>query len=113
LLLLGHTASLSPTSYRFAGATLDAGIGSRSLSPNRQTVAMPDTTIATNLNKSLDIKVNLFSGVTLNSILPVNNLSELVNLIFSEMTYPSIWSNIGPAYNALTQARTNAIDILQ
>jgi len=40
--------------------------------------------VATNFNKTLDVKVNLFSKVTLNLILMVNNLSETVDLSLSE-----------------------------
>jgi hypothetical protein len=47
-------------------------------------MAVPDTTVATNLNETLDIKVNLFSKFTLNLMLPVNNLSETINLVFSK-----------------------------
>jgi len=45
---------------------------------------MPDTSIATNLNEPLDIKVNLFSKLTLNLILMVNKLSETVDLFISK-----------------------------
>jgi len=38
-------------------------------------MTVPDTPIATNLNEALDVEVNLLSKVTLNIILPVNNLS--------------------------------------
>jgi hypothetical protein len=44
-------------------------------------MAMPDAAIAANLNKALDVEVNLLSQLTLNIILPVNNLSEAINLI--------------------------------
>jgi len=45
---------------------------------------MPDTAIATDLDKALDIKVNLFSKLALNPVLPVNSLTEAVNLIFGK-----------------------------
>jgi len=51
---------------------------------------MPDTSIATNLDEPLDIKVNLFSKLTLNLILMVNNLSETLNLVFSKVTRLSV-----------------------
>jgi len=51
---------------------------------------MPDTSIATNLDEPLDIKVNLFSKLTLNLIRMVNNLSETLNLVFSKVIRLSI-----------------------
>jgi len=51
---------------------------------------MPDTPVATNLNKTFDVKVNLFPKLTLNPILPVNKLSDTINLIFSKATHLGI-----------------------
>jgi len=48
-------------------------------------MTMPDTPIATNLDETLNVKVNLFSKSTLNLVLPVNQLPETLNLIFSEV----------------------------
>jgi len=45
---------------------------------------VPDTPIAANFNKALDIKVNLSSKLSLNLMLPVNNLPEAINLPFSK-----------------------------
>jgi len=47
-------------------------------------MAVPDTTVATNLNETLDIKVNRFSKFTLNFTLPVNNLPKAINLVFTK-----------------------------
>jgi hypothetical protein len=74
---------------------------------------MPDAPIATNLNKALDVEVNLFSQVTLNPIPPVNNLAEAINLFLSEVAYLGIWINTSLLYNLVAQARANAIDILE
>ena len=54
---------------------------------------MPYTPVATNLNKTLDVEVNLFSNLTLNLILPVNKLSDMINLIFSKTTHSSIMAD--------------------
>jgi hypothetical protein len=75
-------------------------------------MAMPDTPIATNLNETLDIEVNLFSQVTLNYILTVNNLPEAINLVFSEAIRLGISTNTRLSQNPLAQGGTNAIDIL-
>jgi len=53
-------------------------------------MTVPDTPIATNLNETLDVKVNLFPELTLNLILMVNKLSKTINLLFSKLAYPSI-----------------------
>jgi len=51
---------------------------------------MSATPITTNLNKTLNIKVNLFFKLTLNLILMVNNLSETINLLFTKAIYLNI-----------------------
>jgi len=56
---------------------------------------MSDTPIAANFNKALDIKVNLFSKLTLNPILPVNKLSETIGLFFGKATCLSIRTDTG------------------
>jgi len=53
-------------------------------------MTVPDTPIATNFAEALDIKVNLFSKLTLNLILMVNKLSETINLAFSKVIRLSI-----------------------
>jgi hypothetical protein len=73
---------------------------------------MPDTPIATNLNKALDIEVNLLPQFPFNIMLPVNNLSETIDLLFRQVTHLGIGINPSLGYNLLAQARTNAIDIL-
>jgi hypothetical protein len=50
---------------------------------------MPDTPITANFNETLDVKVNLFSEITLYLILMVNHLSEVINLFFSEVIHLS------------------------
>jgi len=47
-------------------------------------MTVPDTPIAANFAEALDIKVNLFSKLTLNLILMVNKLSETVDLFISK-----------------------------
>jgi len=51
---------------------------------------MPDTPVATNIDETLDIKVNLFSKLTLNLTLMVNKLSETINLFFTKAIRLSI-----------------------
>jgi hypothetical protein len=51
---------------------------------------MPDASVAANLSEALDVKVNPFSKFTLNPILPVNKLTEAVNLILGKVTYLDI-----------------------
>jgi len=73
---------------------------------------MPGTTVATNLNETLDIQVNLFSKFTLNLILPVNNLPETINLVFSKAIRLGLSIDTDLSQNLPTQGRSNAIDIL-
>jgi hypothetical protein len=53
-------------------------------------MTMPGTSITTNLNKAFNIKVNRFSKLTLNPVLPVNKLTETINLFFGEAVRLSI-----------------------
>jgi len=55
---------------------------------------MPNTPIAPDLNETLDVKVNLFSKLTLNPILVVNKLSETVDFLFSKVTHLGIRTDI-------------------
>jgi hypothetical protein len=54
---------------------------------------MPNTPVATNVNETLDVKVNLFSKLTLNLMLVVNKLPETINLFFSKAIHLSIRIN--------------------
>jgi len=56
---------------------------------------MPGTPIATNFDEALDIKVNLFSKLALNLILPVNKLSETISLFFSKAACLNIRTDTG------------------
>jgi len=48
-------------------------------------MTVPDTPIATNFHKALDIKVDLSSEFSLNLILPVNDLPNLINFLLSKI----------------------------
>jgi len=56
---------------------------------------MPDAPIAPNFSKTLDVKVNLFSKLPFNLILPVNKLSETVDFLFGKVTHLDIRTDIG------------------
>jgi hypothetical protein len=56
---------------------------------------VPDTPVAANLNETFNVKVNLFSKLTLNPIPVVNQLSETINLIFGKVVYLSIRADTG------------------
>jgi hypothetical protein len=58
-------------------------------------MTMSATPVATNLNETLDIKVDILSKVTLDSILPVNNLPETINLIFGKAIRLGLSGNTG------------------
>jgi hypothetical protein len=73
---------------------------------------MPAAPIATNLHKALDIEVNLLPQFPLDIILPVNNLPETIDLLFSQVIHLGRGVDVSLGYNLLAQAGTNAIDIL-
>jgi len=51
---------------------------------------MSGASVATNLNKTLDVKVNFLPQVTLNLKLTVNELSEAINLVFCKVAHLNI-----------------------
>jgi len=53
-------------------------------------MTMPETPIAANLDKTLDVKVNLFSKFTLNPILATDKVSEAINLVIGKAIHLSI-----------------------
>ena len=53
-------------------------------------MTMPETPIAANLDKALDVKVNLFSKFTLNPILATDKVSEAINLVIGKTIYLGI-----------------------
>jgi len=56
-------------------------------------MTMSDTPVAANINETPDVKVNLFSKLSFNLILVVNNLPETVNLFFAKAIRLSIRIN--------------------
>jgi hypothetical protein len=82
------------------------------LSPDWQVVAVSDTPVAANLDEAFNVKVDLFSKLTLNPVPSVNQLSETINLIFSKAIYSSIRADAGLCYDPLAQGTTNAMNIL-
>jgi hypothetical protein len=58
-------------------------------------MAVPDTPVTANLDETFNVKVNLFSKLTLNLIPSVNQLSETINLIFSKVVHLSIRADTG------------------
>jgi len=62
----------------------------------------PDALVATNLNEALDVKVDLFSMLALNPILPVNKLAKTVNLILSKVIHLNIRVDTSLSQNLLT-----------
>jgi len=51
---------------------------------------MPETSVTTNLNETLDVKVDLFSKLTLDAVLSVNKLSKAINLILSKVVHLNV-----------------------
>jgi len=76
-------------------------------------MTMPETPVAANLNKTLDIKVNLFSEFTLNHELSADKVSEAINFIIGKAIHLGIRVDTGLRQNLPTQGRADAIDILQ
>jgi hypothetical protein len=104
---------LASAGHCLAGATLGPGVGAGPLPPDWQVMAVPVTPIATNLDKALNVKVNLFSEVTLNPVLSVNYLPQAINLILSEVVQLSFRAYFGLSQDFLAQGRADAVNVLQ
>jgi len=58
-------------------------------------MTVPTTPVAANLDETLNVEVNLFSKLTLNLVLSVNQLSESINFFFSQLVYLTLRSDAG------------------
>jgi len=70
---------------------------------------MPETTVAANLDESLDIEINLLSEFAFYPVTLINNLADSVYLIISEVSHPGIWIDTSLRQDFLAQSRSNAI----
>jgi len=73
---------------------------------------VPDTTVATNLDKTFDIKTDRFSQLTLNFVLAVNEFPDAVNLLFAKVINFSSGINARLSQNLPTHARPDAVNVL-
>jgi len=76
-------------------------------------MAVPVTPITANLDEAFDVKITLFSKLTLNLIAPVNYLTETINLIISEVVHLGLRVDAGLRQNLVAQGTPNAMNILQ
>ena len=76
-------------------------------------MAMPEPAITANLDQALDIEINLFSKVTLNPVLFVDNLSKVIDFLLGKVLNPRIRGDLGLSQNPLAQGGTDAVNILQ
>jgi hypothetical protein len=74
---------------------------------------MPVAPVAANLGKALDVETHFFPELALNPILPVNILSEPVDLVFGEVIRFSLGIDTGMLQNLVTQCGANPVDVLQ
>jgi len=73
---------------------------------------MPGTPITTNLDEAPNVKIYPFPKLTLNPILPVNKLTETVDLVFGKAIRVNVMNNASSIQNPPAQGRTDTIDIL-
>jgi len=75
-------------------------------------MTMPDTSVASDLNQTLDVEIDLFSQFPLNPILPVDSLSEAVDFLLGKVIHLGLRSDAGLSENLLAQCTANTIDVL-
>jgi len=88
-------------------------VGMRALSPNRQTPAMAETTIAADIHQHLDVCRNLTPEIPLNLVVSLDLLVDLPNLIRGEFMHALIPIDIGRIQDLLSGAPSDPVDIGQ
>jgi hypothetical protein len=75
-------------------------------------MTMPEATIAANLDEAFDIKVNLFSKLTFNPVLPVNYLTKAVHLTLGKAICLGIRADVSLRQNLTAHGGANSVDVL-
>src|SRR4030042_5067172 len=108
-LLLRHAATSASAGHSLTRTTFRSGISLSPLTTYRQTAPMTKSTIATYLNKTLDIEINLFAEVTLYPVVLIDNLADSINLLIRKVLKTGIGIDPGLLQYFSAQGRPYAI----
>ena len=72
---------------------------------------MPQSTIAADLNESLNVEADFLPEIALHFVLSIYDLANATQFIIGEILDPGIWIDAGLDQNPPAQTGTNAIDI--
>jgi hypothetical protein len=93
--------------------TACARVGPRALSAQRQTAAVTDATIRTDIHQTLDIHRDLAAKVTLNANLFVNQITQSVGLVVRQIANTGVRADLRPLEQLLAGVKSDAIDVGQ
>jgi hypothetical protein len=73
---------------------------------------MPDTPIRADFDEAADILVNIPPQVTFSHVLPVDDFSEAVNLVFAQFVHPGWYHcvQVGFSQNLFNNCRPYAVN---
>ena len=71
---------------------------------------MPESTVAADLHQAADIALNLSAEVAFDLVLAVQNLAQLSNLTFAQLTHFACWVDTGPLDHLVNIVLSDAIE---
>src|SRR5439155_10555712 len=90
-----------------------AGIGLRSLTPDRQVAPMAEAPVRADLLEALDVQRDLATEIALDLVAPIDELTEPVDLVFGEIADPGVGVDIGLRQDLLGRRQAEAVDVGQ
>src|SRR3990172_1246866 len=110
-LLLGDGAP--PAGNGAAGAALGARVGSRALTPHRQSAAVPYAAVAVDLHQPLDVLAHPLAQLPLHHEVPVDVLADTRDLVVGQLPDLRLGRHRGVGAYLAGDARPDAEDIAQ
>jgi len=105
--------SPASTGHGHSPAPLGSGIGFGPLASNRQSSAVPQATVGSNVDQSTDIAVYLAAQVTFNHFLAVNDLTNSSQIGFAEVADARVINNACRLHDIFGLRRADAEDAPQ
>jgi len=105
-------AFLAPTN-RSPWTTPRSRVRSRALTSSWHSAPVAKTAVTSDVHQALDIHSDFTPEIALDAHLFVDDLANAVDLIVSEVSYPSVGTDIGAFENSLTRMQTNSKDVWQ
>src|SRR5208282_2528290 len=88
-------------------------IGTRSLAPNRQTLAVPKAPIAADIAEPRDVLLNLATELALDHVLVVQQRGQLGQVVLCQVAGSLVGIDPGPNAKLFGEEGTNAVNVAQ